>query len=481
MEDSSRFITNGNPKIEDKFTDIEPFYSSENGFSKIFRARKNGKFHILKTLKPEFANNPVYQKILRKEFELGYNLDHPNICKILGWENVDGLGICIVMEYVDGITLKDFIKQGNISRNDAKKILSEICSGLDYIHKHQIIHRDLKPENILITRNGTNVKIIDFGLSDSDYHEIFKEPAGTQKYASPELSNRKQVDCRSDIYSFGIILSEIFGNRPPKKYRKIYRRCVNANPDDRYPNCSDILTDINRKEPQYFIWIFVGTILVAGSVWLLIHTISSDPATSEQDAESTYLTESDAKIPIDRIETQLDVDGVTPAEWEERLGTMEGCMGLLIAETDKLNVTLTNRRNNLSIPDNDDYILKECQRANQRMLQIIDSVFRNAMNSSQRQQCLNYTESSIEITIYQYQSFFRQDYPYKIFKTYQKTKDHISDSLRKANPPREVQLKGQYGVPISDSIILQNRLSGEKDRENAKVWYELTYGLKFPK
>lgn len=192
-ESSSEFIYDKFPEISDTFVGIEDQYSSENGFSLISRAKRNGKFHILKSLKPEYRDNPVYVELLRKEFDMGYNLDHPNIVKVIGWENVEGLGYCIVMEYIDGMTLKEFLSTGRISHKDATKIIREVCSGLEYIHKHQIVHRDLKPENILITHNGTNVKIIDFGLSDTDYHNIFKHPGGTRKYASPEQKDGKKT------------------------------------------------------------------------------------------------------------------------------------------------------------------------------------------------------------------------------------------------------------------------------------------------
>ena len=111
------------------------------------------------------------------------------------------------MEYIDGIHLREYLNSKNYNSHVILKILDELCQALSYIHSLQIIHRDLKPENILITRNGSNVKLIDFGLSDTDSYSILKHPAGTLKYASPEQKvPQTTIYNKADIYSLGVIL-----------------------------------------------------------------------------------------------------------------------------------------------------------------------------------------------------------------------------------------------------------------------------------
>lgn len=125
------------------------------------------------------------------------------------------------------------------------KILNELLDAMAYFHSKQIIHRDIKPSNILITNNGNNVKIIDFGLSDADDYLILKQAAGTKKYAAPEqLIPNNLIDCRSDIYSLGIILRNNF----PKSYRKIADKCAQQDREKRFSSADEIKKALkNRK------------------------------------------------------------------------------------------------------------------------------------------------------------------------------------------------------------------------------------------
>lgn len=115
-------------------------------------------------------------------------LDHPNIVRVSSKEVNEEFGPCIVMEYIDGVTLDQFLDT-KPSRQARRKVVDQLVDALAYIHGKQIVHRDLKPSNILITRNGNNVKIIDFGLSDADDYAILKQTAGTLKYMAPEQIN----------------------------------------------------------------------------------------------------------------------------------------------------------------------------------------------------------------------------------------------------------------------------------------------------
>ena len=106
----------------------------------------------------------------------------------------DEFGPCIVMEYIDGVTLDKFL-EGKPSKQLRRKVVDQLIDALAYIHGKQIVHRDLKPSNILVTRNGSNVKIIDFGLSDADDYAILKQAAGTLKYMAPEQNKGRYATC----------------------------------------------------------------------------------------------------------------------------------------------------------------------------------------------------------------------------------------------------------------------------------------------
>lgn len=162
-----------------EYKNLKEFYVSESGHARLFTATKYGKRFMLKCLKKDFLYIPVYQQALSKEFEIGLQLEHPNICHTIELEQVDGLGTTIVMEYVDGDNLQTLIDRQQITPSLAEKIVCQLMDALEYMHNKQIIHRDLKPSNIMVTHNGQNVKIIDFGLSDSDSFYVLKTPAGT--------------------------------------------------------------------------------------------------------------------------------------------------------------------------------------------------------------------------------------------------------------------------------------------------------------
>ena len=232
MDDSSTSgIINGG-FITD--TDVVTVYesSSSRGFNQVVKVRRQGKWFILKGLKPEYRDQQAYIELLKKEFELANQLDHPNIVKVLAKEMNPEIGPCIVMEYVDGVTLDEFLatKPSVAAR---KKVVEQMVDALCYIHGKQIIHRDLKPSNILVARNGNNVKIIDFGLSDADDYAILKQPAGTVKYMAPEqMQPGTKIDGRADIYAFGLLLKEIF----PHRYKHIAAKCSHADREHRYAN-----------------------------------------------------------------------------------------------------------------------------------------------------------------------------------------------------------------------------------------------------
>lgn len=235
----SGFLSGESLYLSSRFRDIELLAVSQQGYSRVFRAQRMGKWHVLKCLKPEFIHQSEYRALLQKEFEIGYKLNHPCIAATLGLEEIDELGVCIVMEYVEGRTLRQAMQEESWTKERVVRIMQQLGDALDYIHQRQVIHRDVKPENILLTTNGDQVKLIDFGLSDADSYMILKQPAGTMRYAAPEqMQTGRVIDGRADIYAFGVILSEF----PclTRRMKLIARRCMSDKQDDRYSAIAEI-------------------------------------------------------------------------------------------------------------------------------------------------------------------------------------------------------------------------------------------------
>ncbi|MBB6333695.1 Stk1 family PASTA domain-containing Ser/Thr kinase [Schaalia hyovaginalis] len=182
----------------------------------------------IKMLRSDLARDSVFQARFRREAQSAASLNHPNIVAVYdtGEEMVlgpDGRGISvpyIVMEYVEGHTVKDLLSDGTpVPINEAVSIVSGVLSALEYSHSQHLVHRDIKPGNIMLTADG-KVKVMDFGIARalSDSQATMTQTnavVGTAQYLSPEQARGEQVDARSDLYSTGVVLFELLTGRPP--------------------------------------------------------------------------------------------------------------------------------------------------------------------------------------------------------------------------------------------------------------------------
>ena len=231
-EPTSAFIKPDNVIQTAQFTDFSTVPS--NGYNLLIRAKRNGRWWLLKGLKEQCRQDTVYQVLLQKEYEITSQLQHPMIVSVFSLEEVEGLGLCIVMEWIEGLTLKEWLAQGNHSRKQRRHVADMLLEALAYVQSRQTQHRDLKPSNIMLTHDGQHLKLIDFGLSDTDSHAILKADAGTEGYMAPEGA--------SDIYSLGCILREM---ELGWLSHWVVRRCL-APFHRRYTDIASIQRDLHR-------------------------------------------------------------------------------------------------------------------------------------------------------------------------------------------------------------------------------------------
>ena len=265
---ASGYLMDSFEGISRKFTDVTIVNTSDVNI--VAKAKRYGRWWLLKGLNKQVANETAYIQRLRKELELLMQLEHPFVVSTVGLEMVEDFGYCIVMEYVEGTTLKEWLKENHACK-DRKRIAIQLAEAVNYIHSKGIVHRDLKPENIIITKNGNNVKLTDFGLADSCSYAILKQPAGTPQYMSPEQMQTAVADVRNDIYSLGIVYSEMnlgYG------FKHIIRRCLKPI-ELRYQNASELRNAIRKQEKitAIFAWSAIVLLVVVAAFIIVTQTL----------------------------------------------------------------------------------------------------------------------------------------------------------------------------------------------------------------
>ena len=248
------------------------------GMSDVYKAKDHvlGRFVAIKVLRTEFSEDRTFVAKFRTEAQSAAGLEHPNIVNIYDVGSEEGLYF-IVMEYVEGITLKTYIeKKGQLSFKESVSIAIQVARGIEAAHNKQITHRDIKPQNIIISTEG-KVKVTDFGIARAaSSNTISSDVMGSVHYSSPEQARNGFVDGRSDIYSLGIVMYEMVTGRvpfdgdttvavaiqhlqeeitPPSTYapnlpislEKIILKCTQKNPDRRYQTIEDLLADLRKS------------------------------------------------------------------------------------------------------------------------------------------------------------------------------------------------------------------------------------------
>lgn len=253
------------------------------GMADVYKAmdHKLNRFVAVKVLKPEFREDATFVKKFRSEAQAAAGLTHPNIVNVFDVGDDEGV-YYIVMELIEGITLKEYIsKKGKLSVKEATSIAIQVSMGLEAAHSHGIVHRDVKPQNIIISMDG-KVKVTDFGIARAaSSNTISSNVMGSVHYSSPEQVRGGYSDEKSDIYSLGITLYEMVTGKvpfdgdttvaiaikhlqeemvPPSAYtpelphslEQIILKCTQKSVDRRYQNMEDVIADLKHSliDPQ---------------------------------------------------------------------------------------------------------------------------------------------------------------------------------------------------------------------------------------
>lgn len=242
--------------LKGSYTDYEVIPS--HGYSLIVKCRKGEQTVILKGLKEENSKRTLLRNALKREFKQCQRLNHTGIIRYQGLVEVEGYGLCIEEEFVEGRTLQAYLKEQHTD-DEKIAIVNQIADVLRYAHSQGVIHRNLKPSNVLITAQGDHVKLIDFNVLSLD---DVKATADTTRFMAPELKDETMTaDGTADIYSLGTIMKAM---GLTLAYSEVIKRCCAFKRSDRYANIDEFLTDLNHEGSSFTMpTIGKGTVMVA--------------------------------------------------------------------------------------------------------------------------------------------------------------------------------------------------------------------------
>ncbi len=235
-----------------RWTEIEHLPEWDEEFYDVYTAKKFGKWVMLKTLKPQYKDNAEMQEMLEREFDVRYNLAHPNIIMINDIEDVPGLGLCIITDDVYGDSLRKLIRERKVTAEHVEKLRHQLVDAMEYIQTNHLAHHPLTPENIIFTENIGNLKLIDVGFEQ-------------RKALTP-------ADTSDDIYNYGLVLKEVLDatEHEDPVLRKVAERSLDPDPSRRYRDTQQLRFALagRRSNRLYLSIIIFLTIMVLLLLWL---------------------------------------------------------------------------------------------------------------------------------------------------------------------------------------------------------------------
>ena len=293
------------------------------GYCMIVKCRKGDQPVVLKALKEEYRNRTLFRNALKREFKQCQRLNHSGIVRYQGLVEVDGYGLCIEEECVEGRTLQAYLREQHTD-DEKIAIINQIADALRYAHNQGVTHRNLKPSNVLVTSQGDRVKLIDFSVLALD--EV-KPTADTTRFMAPELKDETMsADATADIYSLGTIM-KVMGLT--LAYSEVIKRCCAFKRSDRYGSIDEFLADLNHEGSSFTMpkigkgTVMAGVIVVAVLVLgVLIYNYGGILAEQVGKIDVASIFKSDAeKAPEDTVSVKSAAQPDSAAAVEEAPAT----------------------------------------------------------------------------------------------------------------------------------------------------------------
>ena len=339
-----------------EYADLRPLYASRYGNSRIFTANNHGKKVIVKALKAECADDAACKASLRQEYETTSMLDNKYIRKALDFTNIEGLGDCIIFEYVDGKSLAEHVRVGTLSEKQVKSILTEVCDGLNFLHRNGLVHCNLNPENVMVSANDGHVKLIDIGVpetkQDADRELLIKE----MEFVAPEIIKGEDFDSRADIYSIGRIMEFIGERNISKQFHAAATHCTQFSKEQRFDTISDVRSAISKGHS--FVKIIILVVVAAIVAALAIIYVPKIRANVEKERAERRVVEFNREL--EKIQGELpglcekyalqSINEPIAVDWtEDSLRLVEGLMPYLAIDEYKAKALQIMERQRVGI------------------------------------------------------------------------------------------------------------------------------------
>lgn len=237
-----------------KWSDLTLLPEWEEEFYNVYTVKKHGKWVMLKALKPKYADQPEYQSMLQREFDVRYNLCHPNIVMVNDLEEVPGVGLSIITDDVYGYSLRRLIDEKRLTPKIVHRLETQLLDAMQYIQENHVQHVPITPETIIFTEYNENLKLTNVGFD--------------------QKSRLSENDTRADIRSYGKIVNEVLDHLPANlpKLRRIARK--SEDPEKGYRTVADLQLDMEKKtSSQLYI---VICIFIAIMAFILIWLVEID-------------------------------------------------------------------------------------------------------------------------------------------------------------------------------------------------------------
>ncbi|MDE6322957.1 MAG: protein kinase [Paramuribaculum sp.] len=265
--------------ISEKWTELELLPEWDEAYYDVYTGKKHGKWVMLKTLKPQYKDDPRFQAMIEKEFDVRYNLAHPGIVMINDFEDVPGVGLSIITDDVYGLSLRKLIDRKEVTMDHVKRLCTQMVDAMEYIQTNHLVHFPLRPETVIFTENIGNLKLIDVGFDQRD-----------------QLTPAEATD---DILAFGRILMEAVNAVPeaPVQLKRIAEKCCNPDPKARYRSIHQLRMALaQRSDNKFYIAIIVFLLAMIG---ILLWFNSSGAPKAKEVAENTAVAGCHIQTPQD--------------------------------------------------------------------------------------------------------------------------------------------------------------------------------------